>query len=62
MTRVFEKNRRAIRHGNHVSNIDAEYCTLCHDDLAHPLHAAVCKDCNPQCPHMREELVDPAQA
>jgi len=58
---VFQKNERAISRGNHVSTVDAEYCTKCSVDLAGPLFSGQCHrmrkdfDLSEQCPHMRIE-------
>jgi hypothetical protein len=56
-TVIFEKNTRAIRHGNNISDVDAEYCTFCGVDVAHPVFTGKCAGGgeNPyaDCPHMR---------
>ena len=51
---VFEKNARAIRHGNHVSNVDAEYCTMCGDNIKQANECGY--NASPSnCPHTRTE-------
>jgi len=48
----FQINPQAIKHGNHISNVDAQYCTICSDDVAHPLFDG-CE--RAECPHVSDQ-------
>ncbi len=53
---IFQKNERAIRHGNHALDRDADYCTACGINIANPLfdHTAIlCHSTPSNCPHRR---------
>ena len=53
---TFEKNERAVRWGNRVSDVDAAYCTKCGMDVQHPLfdHTIIaCSQVPETCPHRR---------
>ena len=51
----FKINNAAVRRGNHVTTVDAIYCTQCSLDLAHPLFDGMCADgtVREDCPHIR---------
>ena len=56
MDYIFEKNERAVRHGNHASDIDAAYCIKCGMDIMHPVfdHTVIaCSQVPEECPHRR---------
>ena len=64
MDYIFEKNERAVRHGNHVSDIDAAYCTKCGMDIMHPVfdHTVIaCSQVPEECPHRRVNYAEAAR-
>lgn len=60
MAQVWEKNKRAIRYGNHATTVDAVYCTTCSVDIAHPLFDQQCAmgGVRPDCPHRRDTALE----
>ena len=64
MDYIFEKNERAVRHGNHVSDIDAAYCTKCGMDIMRPVfdHTVIaCSQVPEECPHRRVNYAEAAR-
>ena len=56
---MFKVNPEFIKHGNHISDIDAQYCTQCGADTAHPIFDVECtnkgRGRQTTCPHIVAE-------
>jgi len=61
MLKNFKINPQAVKHGNHVSNVDAQYCTKCELDTAGPIFDFY-NDCphgvDGTCPHIKIEWME----